>query len=160
MSGWSDPAVLVAIMLGIFANVWNLWKYCADKKRKNSDMLWEEYRSTIDERLRSELKNSKDIALDLYLKQRRDVSEVQEVRGRLSIALNAIDLTCVKADKHPKSVEKDWSKVSECHNERIKDLIEKQPIKFEEIQESFHSYEMKIEERLLRQMKNMKKIRG
>ena len=159
MSEWFNPPVLVAIILGILAHAWNFWRYYETRNRKKGDILWEEYRLTIDDPLRAALRNSKEIARDLYSKDIEDMPDVPEIHGRLAISLNDIELICAKADGHPESAERDWGEVADCRNAHIMDLLGKKPADMREIREAFRSYEMEIEKRLLRQLKNMKGIR-
>ena len=131
MSNWSDPTIVVAIILGVIANLWHVVNLYHARKERRSERLWEEYRTTVVDPMRGALKDLLDPARYLMRASRRDArpdaAEWKKFGDELGWLLNAVELVCAKADRHPETLKQDWSELADRQRQRILELVDKSP---------------------------------
>lgn len=161
MSSWSDPAICVAIILGVAANVWHAINLCRTQKEKRNALLWEEYRTTVVDAMRGALKDLLGPARYLAVASRSDTrpntAEWKKFRDNLALLLNAVELICAKADRHPETIGQDWSELADRENGRILDLVggDIAECDLESVRKQLVSYGHVFEDRLREQWRAM-----
>ena len=127
MTEWSDPQIIVSIATGAFGTISSLGTlslsvlvFRKQSKQSRNKAAWEEYRDTVYDLLFSALRN-----LEEWVKRCRRSSGETEGKGeglpsRIQIeaseCLNEIELSCVKADRHNASIERNWTELAEARN--------------------------------------------
>lgn len=133
MTEWSDPRILVAIvtggvgaLTGLGSVAFNVHASFKQRGQARSQAVWEEYRETVYDPMRSVLQHMEDFAK----RCRRAHGGIQHAeRDRLSFfrdlseMMNEAELFCAKADEHDASTRRDWSEQAETKARQIHDLI-------------------------------------
>ncbi len=161
MPDWSDPAIVVAIALGVVANLWHCVNLYLGQREKRKEQLREEYRTNVVDPMRASLKGLLEPARDLMIASQRHIgpnaAEWKEFSANLAWLLNAVELACGKADKHPETIRRDWRELADRQNKRILDLLggDSAECDLESMCKRLSSYDDVFEDRLREQWRAM-----
>ena len=133
MTEWSDPRILVAIVTGgvgalsgLGSVLFNVYASFKQRGQARNQAVWEEYRETVYDPMRSVLRHVEDFAKRCRRTQ-GGIPQVEEDRlsffRDLSEMMNEAELFCAKADERDASTRRDWSEQAETKARQIHDLI-------------------------------------
>ena len=174
MADWSDPRIVVAIvtgLIGFFTGLGSIgfsWHvFNKQRSQTRNQNVWEEYKETIYDPIRSALADVERYAkihLGTYSFPRDKEKRGEAFRG-LNERLNTVEMSCAKADKHPRTVDTSWEDGAEQENLKLHGLIQKHELievdelslksKLPELEKALYSYINIFEARLLEQREKM-----